>query len=388
MPSRPLTGTRVLDLTRLLPGPMASMHLADLGADVIKIEEPGGGDYGRALGPMGGDTSWFFQVVNRNKRSLQLDLKQPAGVEVFLRLAQDADLILEGFRPGVVDKLGIGHAAASAVNPRLVYCALTGYGQSGPLRSRAGHDINYLALSGVLDQIGSESGPPVVPNLQIGDLLGGALTALVAVLAALVDARATGRGRYVDVAMTDAVLAHAILPLVSVLAHGRAPPRGADLLSGGVPCYGVYPTRDGRYMAVGALEAKFWHRACAVLGCPELEPYPLATGAAGAHARAELSRLFRTRDQAEWTQLFAAADCCVTPVLTLDEALRSDHVRARGMTAEIGGVTQFAPPFGIDGCDLADARAAPPAGADSQAILREAGYSMDEIEALRAGHVI
>jgi len=173
-----------------------------------------------------------------------------------------------------------------------------------------------------------------------------------------------------------------------VLAQGRAPPRGADLLSGGVPCYGVYPTRDGRYMAVGALEAKFWHRACAVLGCPELEPYPLATGAAGAHARAELSRLFRTRDQAEWTQLFAAADCCVTPVLTLDEALRSDHVRARGMAAEIGGVTQFAPPFGIDGCDLADARAAPPAGADSQAILREAGYSMDEIEALRAGHVI
>lgn len=388
MPAKPLSGVRVLDLTRLLPGPMATMHLADLGADVIKIEEPGSGDQGRGLGPMNGETSWFFQVVNRNKRSLRLDLKQPEGTGVFLRLARNADVILEGFRPGVADRLGIGYAAASAVNPRLVYCAITGYGQTGPLRERAGHDINYLALSGALDQICGPGGAPVVPNLQIGDLLGGAMTSLVAVLAALLDARASGRGRYVDVAMTDAVLAHAILPLVGVLASGRAPRRGEDLLTGGVPCYGVYPTRDGRYMAVGALERKFWQRLCTVMGCPELEPCHLASGAAGAHARAELARLFRSRDQSEWSELFATVDCCVTPVLSMEEALDSDHVKARGMAAKVGGVTQFAPPFGIGGCDLSDARPAPAVGADGESILRDAGYSPDQIEALRAAHVI
>jgi alpha-methylacyl-CoA racemase len=221
----PLAGLRVLDLTRLLPGPVATMHLADLGAEVIKIEDTGPGDYARAMGPgekavsgTGGNSgdSVFFRLVNRNKKSLRLDLKQAAGVAAFLRLAKDADVIFESFRPGVVDKLGIGYAAVKAINPRVVYCAITGYGQTGPWAELAGHDINYLATSGLLEQIGhhdgQQSGPPAIPNLQVGDLLGGALTPLLGVLAAVIGAKATGQGSHVDVAMTDAVLAHNIFP--------------------------------------------------------------------------------------------------------------------------------------------------------------------------------
>lgn len=255
---KPLAGVRVLDLTRLLPGPVATMHLADMGADVIKIEDTGAGDYARTLG-----SPHFYSMVNRNKRGLRLDLKQAQGRELLLGLARDADILVEGFRPGVMDKLGVSYAALAAVNPRLVYCSITGYGQDGPYRNHAGHDINYIGYAGVGDQIGLEGGPPVVPNFQIADLLGGALTPVMGMLAALVDARAGGRGRHVDVAMTDAVFAHALLPLLDTLDHGATPPRGTTMLSGGLPCYNVYRTRDGRYMAVGSLE-KNSGRACAM----------------------------------------------------------------------------------------------------------------------------
>ncbi|HRD88357.1 MAG TPA: CaiB/BaiF CoA-transferase family protein, partial [Accumulibacter sp.] len=245
----PLAGLRVLDLTRLLPGPLASMHLADLGADVIKIEDTGAGDYARSAGAVHGSVS-YFQLVNRNKRSLRLDLKQAAGVDTFLRLATTADVILEGFRPGVVDKLGIGYAVVATINPRIAYCAITGYGQDGPYRDRAGHDLNYLGYCGLLDQIGTAGAAPAIPNFQIGDLLGGSLSALVGILAAVIDARATGHGRYVDVSMTDAVFAHTLFPLLAVLGLGHAVPRGEDVLSGGMPSYGVYATSDGRHLAV------------------------------------------------------------------------------------------------------------------------------------------
>jgi alpha-methylacyl-CoA racemase len=239
MRSPPLAGLRVLDLTRLLPGPLASMHLADLGADVIKIEDTGAGDCARSAGAVHGDIS-YFQLVNRNKRSLTLDLKQAAGVDAFRRLAAQADVILEGFRPGVVDKLGIGYQAVSSINPRIVYCAITGYGQDGPYRDRAGHDLNYLGYCGLLDQIGTPGGAPAIPNFQIGDLLGGSLSALVGILAAVLGTRASGQGRYVDVAMTDAVFAHTLFPLLAVLGLGQALPRGEDVLAGGMPSYGVY----------------------------------------------------------------------------------------------------------------------------------------------------
>jgi len=258
--AKPLSGIRVLDLTRLLPGPVATLHLADMGADVVKIEDTEAGDYARVMGrvretgnPGAPPMSDFFRLVNRNKRAMRLDLKQPQGREVFLRLAKDADVVVEGFRPGVMAKLGVGYDALAAVNPRLVYCSITGYGQDGPYADRAGHDINYIGYAGVGDQIGTADAP-VVPNFQIADLLGGALTPVMGILAALIDARSSGRGRHVDVAMTDAVLAHAILPLLGFLEHGKTPARGSGMLDGGLPCYNVYRTRDGLWMAVGALE--------------------------------------------------------------------------------------------------------------------------------------
>lgn len=388
MSSSPLSGIRVLDLTRLLPGPAATLHLADLGAEVIKIEDPGGGDYARELGPKHGDASWFFEIVNRGKASLTLDLKQPAGVEVFLRLARDADVVVESFRPGVVDRLGIGYQAVRAANPRIVYCAVTGYGQTGPYRDRAGHDINYIGYAGVLDQIGAADGPPLVPNFPIADLLGGAMAAALAAVAALFAARATGEGRYVDIAMTDVVLAHNYFPLLPVLAEGKAPPRGRDLFSGGVPCYGVYPTADGRFMAVGALEEKFWSALCLTLGRPDLLPLRLAEGAEAEFARTELARIFRSRNRSEWVEIFAEVDCCVTPVLRLEEALGDPQIKLRGMVVDASGAPQFASPFRMGQSASAPARPAPARGADSEAILRAAGYAAAEIETLRRQGVI
>lgn len=381
----PLTGVRVLDLTRLLPGPLATQHLADYGADVVKIEDTGAGDYARTLGAMGGDTSYLYQVVNRNKRSLRLDLKHPDGKAAFEKLVETADILVEGFRPGVMDKLGLGYEALARINPRLVFCSISGYGQTGPYALRAGHDINYIGYAGVLDQIGTAGGAPAISNLQLGDLLGGTMTALFGVLVALVDARASGKGRLVDVSMTDGVMAHAIFPLTEVLANGRVKPRGEDLLTGEVPCYGVYRTADGRYMAVGALEEKFWHLVCDTLGRPDLKPAHLASGAAGAVARAEVAAIFGARTQAEWIEVFDAVDCCVTPVLTMEESLENPQLRARGMVTEVGGVRQFGRPVRISAMPSVPARPAPAvAGADSDAVLMEAGFSPADIERLRA----
>jgi crotonobetainyl-CoA:carnitine CoA-transferase CaiB-like acyl-CoA transferase len=390
--AKPLAGLRVLDLTRLLPGPVATLHLADLGADVIKIEDTGAGDYARSMGGPGdkkaGESSAFFKLINRNKRALRLDLKTPEGAAVFQRLTLTADVVIEGFRPGVMNKLGIGYAALSALNPRLVFCSISGYGQTGPYAQRAGHDINYIGYAGVLDQIGEAGRAPAVPNFQIGDLLGGALTPLVGLLAAVIDARATGRGRQIDVAMTDAVLAHAVFPLAGMLARRAPPPRGADLLSGGVPCYGVYATADGRYMAVGALERKFWELLCDTLGRPDLKPIHLDFGAKGEKAKAELAEVFISHPQGYWIAMFDKVDCCVTPVLTINEALDNEHLQARGMVVEADGLPQFAPPYKLSDFDFSIDRSAPAPGQDSDDILREAGYDNEAVATLRAQGII
>ena len=383
----PLAGIRVLDLTRLLPGPMATLHLADMGADVVKIEDTEAGDYARAMGPARGRSSVFFQLVNRNKRAIRLDLKQPQGREVLLRLAKGAEILVEGFRPGAMAKLGAGYDDLAAVNPRLVYCSITGYGQDGPYADRAGHDINYIGYAGVGDQIGTEEAP-VVPNFQIADLLGGALTPVMGILAALIDARSSGRGRHVDVAMTDAVFAHAILPLVGFLEHGKAPGRGTGMLGGGLPCYNVYRTRDGRYMAVGALERKFWETLCDILGCPELKGKHIVYGEEARPVRERLAAIFASRAQREWAELFARADCCVSPILTVDEALANEQLRARGMSVVEEGLRQFASPVKFSEFEFSVERPAPESGEHTDEILREAGFRDAEITALRSDGVI
>ena len=397
MRAKPLSGIRVLDLTRLLPGAMATLHLADMGADVIKIEDTGAGDYSRAMGrvhkaerggkPAAPPMSDFFRRVNRNKRAMRLDLKQVQGREAFLRLAQRADVLVEGFRPGVTSRLGVGYDAVAAVNARIVYCSISGYGQNGPYAQRAGHDINYIGCAGVGDQIGTADAP-VVPNFQIADLLGGTLTAVMGILAALLDARSSGRGRYVDVSMTDAVLAHAIFPLLGLLDHGKAPVRGTSRLDGGLPCYNVYRTRDGRYMAVGALERKFWETLCDMLGCPELKPSHVVYGEEAKPAKERLGAIFATRTQAEWSVVFARADCCVSPILAIDEALANEQLCARGMIVDEGGLMQFAFPVKFSEFEFGVEREAPQPGEHTAEILREAGYDDSEINALRRDKVI
>ena len=376
----PLDGIRVLDLTRLLPGPVATLHLADLGAEVIKIEDPQVGDYARTLGTGEGADSAYFRMINRNKQGLRLDLKKAEGVEVFKRLASTADVIVESFRPGVMDKLGVGYAVITALNPRIAYCSISGYGQDGPYKDLAGHDINYLGYAGVLDQIGCEGGDPAIPNFQIADLLGGALTAAMGILAAVIDAQRTGKGRYVDVSMTDSVLAHTYFTMLRLNDSGHSLSRGADLLAGGLPCYGAYRCADGRHMAVGALEGKFWKICCEALGRPEWVGRQW-----DASLRAEVAAVFATRPRDDWANRFAAVDCCVTPILTPEEALANEQIAARGMVLRDDGLTQFAPPLKLSEFEFAVRQPAPGAGQHNAAILAAAGYSPAEMERLDAG---
>ena len=389
MRPKPLSGIRVLDLTRLLPGPVCTLHLADLGADVIKIEDTGAGDYARSMGAAAGRTAPLFLAINRNKRALRLDLKKSEGVEVFLCLVRDADIVVESFRPGVVDRLGVGYAACSKVNPRIVYCAISGYGQTGPYRDLAGHDVNYCGYAGFIDQVGPAGGDPVIPNLQVADILGGAVVPAMGILAALFDARRSGQGRYVDVAMTEGVLSHNLQALAAVASTGHVQPRGEDFLSGREPCYAVYRTSDGKHMAVGALERKFWDRVCDVLARPDLKAcHWEVRGKDAQWGKEELCRIFAARPQAHWAEKFRAEDCCVTPVLTLEESFEDPQIRARGMVVRDGEVPHFAPPLKMSEYQFAVERRAPAPGEHSDQILREAGYADVAIGKLRAAGVI
>jgi len=308
----PLAGVRVLDLSRLLPGPLCAQHLADLGAEVIKIEDPTIGDYARPS---------IRNLANRGKRGMTLNLKNETGRSIFFQLLASADVVLESFRPRVMARLGLGYEVLSGRRPAIVHCAITGYGQFGPRHEAAGHDVNYLAIAGVLDQTGIADGPPVLPGFLISDILGGTLTAAMGILAALFEARQTGRGRFIDVSMADAVMAHSVIPLAELHDTGSVQSRGRGSHTGGAPRYGVYATRDGRYLAVGAQERKFWNVLCDALGLPALKEHHQATGAQAEEVREDLRRTFASRDAADWLSLLEPLDCCVTPVLRYEEAL-------------------------------------------------------------------
>jgi crotonobetainyl-CoA:carnitine CoA-transferase CaiB-like acyl-CoA transferase len=330
----PLDGLRVLDLTRLLPGPLATRHLAELGAEVVKIEGPaeqGQDDGTRTMGQTpderrSGEPALTFRELNRGKQLLRLDLRHPEGVAALIDMARTADVLVEGFRPGVMAKLGLGWDVLHAANPRLVVCAISGYGQHSAWAHRAGHDINYIAMAGVLDQIATVDGDLALPNFQIGDLMGGTQAAVSGVLAALLSAQRTGQGRFVDISMAHEVLRHHVLASFTLKTTGRTPPPGRDLLSGGAPCYGVYRTADGRHLAVGALEPKFWQAVCATLERPEWSDRHWSAGLVPGGApsmamRAELAALIAGQPLAHWVARFEAVDACVTPVLRLDESL-------------------------------------------------------------------
>ncbi len=392
-PPQPLRGVRIIDLTRLLPGPLCTQMLADLGADVIKVEDPQRGDYARNLGLTAGGKPALFSLVNRNKRGLRLDFRHPDGAKVLRRLAGTADIFVESFRPGVLDALGLGFDQLHQQHPTLVYCAVTGYGQDGPYSSRAGHDINYCALTGVLDQIGASDGPPIVPGFQIADVTGGAQSACIAILAALHEARASGRGRYLDVAMVDCTLAAAVSLLATYNEAGTVPPRGTSTLGGALPCYRVYATRDGRHLAVGALERKFWDRLCDALERPDLKPLQNARGPQADFAIAQLEQMFGSRSLQQWMQSLGDVDCCVTPVLSLGECMRDPHLNARQMfSASLQStgdeLVQAAAPVRFDGARCALRRRAPEPGEHSREILGELGFDAAEIADLTDRDII
>jgi crotonobetainyl-CoA:carnitine CoA-transferase CaiB-like acyl-CoA transferase len=389
----PLSGIKILDLTRLLPGGYATLLLADLGADVLKIEEPGKGDYIRWTPPIVGEFSASHIALNRNKRSMTLNLKKDAGRDLFLQLAETADVVIESFRPGVMDRLGVGWTALRELNPRLVYCAITGYGQDGPRSQVAGHDNNYIGYAGVLGIIGEEGRRPALPGVQIGDLAGGGMAAAISVLAALFKRNATGTGDFCDISMSDGALSWLTIHAGNYVATKENPQRERMHLSGRFPCYRVYPAADG-WITVGALEPQFWAALCEAIEREDLAGDAFAMGDRRDEVIAELGEVFSTKTRAEWMEHFGDRDVCVGPVYDFDETFADEHNRARGMVfdAEVPGAgawSHVGNPLKLASNELDAMRLPPPKmGEHTDEVLTEAGVTPEQMQELRAGGVI
>jgi alpha-methylacyl-CoA racemase len=399
----PLEGVRVLDLSRLLPGGFCSLLLADFGAEVLKVEDTGAGDYIRWAPPYyeGAEDSAksaLFLSLNRNKRSIRIDLKNEAGREVLLRLVREYDVVLESFRPGVLDRLGVGYERMREENPGLVYCAISGYGQSGPKRDASGHDMNYLGLIGLLGITGEQGGPPVQAAGQIADLGGGALMAAFGILAALrerdgsPDKPGSGEGQMVDVSMADGALSWLAIVAGQYFADGVVPQRGEQMLAGSVICYRPYECADG-WVTLGALEPKFWQAWCRGVGREDLIEKQFEKPGSDAHA--QVVEVFKSRTRAEWTQFASEHDCCLEPVLDVDEALSSDLVGEREMVVTleqpgvVEGVRQLGIPVKLDRTPGEHNRLPGPGlGEHTEQVLRAAGYSEAQVaELLEQGAV-
>ena len=376
-----LSGIRVLDLSRMLPGPYCSMILADHGAEVIAIEDKKFQEDGL-----------FFSDLNRNKRHMSLNLKSPEGLAIFFRLAEKADVILEGFRPGVVERLGVGYRAVQQKNPRIIYCSISGYGQTGPLRDKAGHDVNYLSTAGVLGLIGERDRPPVIPGVQVADVAGGSMNAAVGILLALFAREKTGQGQYIDISMTDGVVGFLALQYFFAESNGQAPKPAETLLSHRYACYNTYATADGRYLALGAVENRFWRSLCEYLQCPEYIALQYDE-----ERREEiithLRQQFLTRTLAAWESDLAHLDICCCAVKTMGEVLRDPLFKEREMVhsyIDMNGAERCG--FGIPvkmSHTPGSIRTAPgPFGEGTRDVLLEAGYSTDQIDAFFAAGVV
>lgn len=331
----PLEGIRVLDLSRLLPGPFCSMILADMGAEVLKIEDTERGDYMRQTGVINKMESMYFLGLNRNKKSMKLNLKLEHGKEIFIKLVQKYDVILETFRPGVMERFGLGYDVLKEINPKIIYCSLTGYGQYGPYRDMAGHDVNYLSITGVLDSIGIRNGPPVIPGIQFADIAGGSLWAAIGILIAVLGRDRTGIGQCLDVAMSDGLLPFHSLFGAGYFVNGQVPQRGGTRQSGQYAFYNVYETKDGQYVSLGAAEPKFWSGFCTAIGRPDLISEQLAPEPRQSEIINEVRRIIKTKTKAEWVESLKTMDICFTPINNIGEALVDPHVQAREMVIEM-----------------------------------------------------
>ncbi len=382
-----LNGIKVLDLTRLLPGPLLTLYLADLGAEVVKIEDSDQGDYLRWMSVAGNGSGNLFEALNRDKKGIKLNLKTPEGVEVFKRLAQEADIVVEGFRPGVMDKLGVGYDAIKPVNPAIVYCSLSGYGKDGPYSGKAGHDLNYIGVAGTLGVTGTRE-KPAIPGVQIGDIAGGSITAFGAIMLGLFNKQKTGKGLYLDISMVDGLTGF-MTPYLPYLKTNLK--REEMELTGSIPCYNVYRTQDDKFVTLGALEPKFWSRFLEMINRMDLVEEQLAKGDDFKRVYHEVQRVFLSKTRKEWLEFFENEDVCVEPVNELDELLNDPHIKYRGMFGSVkAGADEFITiknPFHRNE-QHRDFKKAPQPGEHTVEILKKAGYTNEQIEELKRKGVI
>ena len=391
--SGPLASLKILDFSTLLPGPFASLLMADMGAEVLRVESPTRADLVRVLPPYDGGVSTSHAYLNRNKRNLALDLKQPAAVELVKRLVSEYDIVLEQFRPGVMDRLGVGYEALKAINPRLIYVSITGYGQTGPYRDRAGHDINYLAVSGLGSYTGRREGGPLPLGVQVADIAGGSLHGVIGLLAAVVQRQVTGQGQHVDVSMTDCAFSLHAMSGAGYLGGGVEPEMENQALNGG-SFYDYYRTRDGRWLSIGSLEPAFMQTMCAAIGRPELANKGLSLKPDDQQAlKREIEIEIEKRDCDEWQAVFAALDACVEPVLPLSEAVEHPQIKARDLVCEVprpgqAPQRQLACPIKFSEGLPAPKHVGVPVGAHTDQVLEELGYSAETIAQLRASRTV
>lgn len=393
-PALPLAGLKVVDLSRLLPGPYTTQILGDLGADVLKIEDTQAGDYLRWEHRVSKGENPAFLQLNRNKRGLTLNLKHEAGREIFKKIIAEADILLESFRPGVMARLALGYEDLQAINPRLIYCAISGYGQDGPYKDRPGHDLNYIGYAGLLGITGKADQTPSIPGMQVADLAGGAMMAVTGILAAVYGRQATGRGRFIDISMTAGVTGLLPFQAAFYLATGYPVRREAWTLNGGLPEYNVYETADGKYLSVGALEPKFFSRLCELIGLSDYAEVN-ARGPRRQEIKAALTKRFKEKSRAEWLALLAEDETCVGAVYDFEEVFDDPQGQAFGLTLEAehpkgGQVRQLGLPFKLDNLppEQIARRPAPEFGQHNSAILTALGYSEAEIAELKAAGTI
>lgn len=388
-----LHGIKVLDLARLLPGNFCTLLLADYGADVLKIEDTDRGDYGRWHSPRVRTQSAYFIGLNRNKKSMKLNLKTEEGRAIFMHLAQKNDVILEGFRPGVTDRLGIGYDAVRKVNPKIIYCSISGFGQDGPYRDKVGHDINYIGIGGILGITGQRGGAPVIPASQIADIGAGGMMATIGILMALIHRRKTGKGQYIDISMLDGVISWLSLFASKYFADGEIPERGGMMLNGQFPCYRVYRTKDDKHITIGALEEKFWKNLCRALGREDLIPHQYATGSEGDEVVSQLEEIFLTKTRDEWVKYLEGFEICHGPVNDFRETFSDPQVLHREMVLEVnhpteGRIKQVGFPIKFSESPGRVRLPSPGYGEHTKEVLQELGYTEGRIEALKKSGVI